>query len=229
MHLGSDFAHFSEYALISLKVLPDFDSTIRRFESSRPSQAVMRPEKVSSTLAERRANGGLLRFSGRSPNAQFGHFRREMADDLRRIFEIFPFLGDATGDRVRSGLRGGRGDCMWRLAEKTLRKASFLVRLSLRLGQLPAKGAWVTVVLPATRPDRTGAAGDGLLIAFVRLLISRTILIPGYYRTTKEDKSLTQDCVNDGYYQGYFSLRVHLLVTPMRYRIRQLPDCRFRW
>jgi hypothetical protein len=36
MHPGSDFARFSEHALISLKVLPDFDSTMRRFESSRP-------------------------------------------------------------------------------------------------------------------------------------------------------------------------------------------------
>jgi hypothetical protein len=25
---------------------------------------------------------------------------------IRRIFEIFPFLGDAAGDRVRSALRG---------------------------------------------------------------------------------------------------------------------------
>ncbi len=33
-----NFRYFSERALISLKVLPDFDSTIRRFESSRPSQ-----------------------------------------------------------------------------------------------------------------------------------------------------------------------------------------------
>jgi hypothetical protein len=55
------------------------------------------------------------------------------------------------------------------------------------------------------------------LIAFVRLLISRTTLIPSYYRTTKEDKSLTQDCVKDGYYQGYFSLRVHLLVYVTAY------------
>jgi hypothetical protein len=79
------------------------------------------------------------------------------------------------------------------------------------------------------RLDRTGEDGDGLfLTACVLLSISRTSLSPGYYRTTKEDSSLTQDCVNDGHYQGYFSLRVHLFVTPIRYRIRQLPDCRFR-
>ena len=37
------------------------------------------------------------------------------------------FRETATGDRVRPELRGGRGSCMWRLAEKTLRKASFLL------------------------------------------------------------------------------------------------------
>ena len=94
MHLGSDFAHFSEYALISLKVLPDFDSTIRRFESSRPSQAVMRPEKVSLILAERPANGGLLRIGQQSPGSDFGHSRSEIADSLRRTFGKFPFAGD---------------------------------------------------------------------------------------------------------------------------------------
>ena len=40
MHLGAKLASFSEYALISLKVPPDFDSTMRRFESSRPELAV---------------------------------------------------------------------------------------------------------------------------------------------------------------------------------------------
>jgi hypothetical protein len=39
IHVRSYSASYSECALISLKVLPDFDSTIRRFESSRPSQA----------------------------------------------------------------------------------------------------------------------------------------------------------------------------------------------
>jgi hypothetical protein len=79
------------------------------------------------------------------------------------------------------------------------------------------------------RRDRTGEDDDELFpIASALLSIGRTSLIPGYYRTTKEESSLAQDCVNDGYYQGYFSLRVHLLITPIRYRIRQLPDCRFR-
>src|ERR1700688_3537624 len=38
IHLGPNSSDYSECGLISLKVLPDFDSTIRRFESSRPSQ-----------------------------------------------------------------------------------------------------------------------------------------------------------------------------------------------
>jgi hypothetical protein len=35
----------------------------------------------------------------------------------------------------------------------------------------------------------------------------------------KEDSSLTHDCDNYGYYQGYISLSVHLPVSPIRYRI----------
>jgi hypothetical protein len=38
--IGLNFADFSECALISLKAQPDFDSTMRRFESSRPELAV---------------------------------------------------------------------------------------------------------------------------------------------------------------------------------------------
>jgi hypothetical protein len=40
------------------------------------------------------ANGGLLRIDSRSPDSEFGHFRLGIADSLRPIFEIFPFLGD---------------------------------------------------------------------------------------------------------------------------------------
>jgi hypothetical protein len=40
------------------------------------------------------ANGGLLRIRYRSPGSQIGRCRREIADSLQRIFEIFPFLGD---------------------------------------------------------------------------------------------------------------------------------------
>src|SRR5882757_10649757 len=78
-----------------------FQSTISRFESSRPSQAVRRSEKMSLILEERAANGGLLRTAGRSPDSEFGRFRREIADSLRRTFEKFPFLGDC-GRRLGS-------------------------------------------------------------------------------------------------------------------------------
>ena len=42
MHIGPNCADYSECVLISLKVLPDFDSTIRRFESSRPSHGILK-------------------------------------------------------------------------------------------------------------------------------------------------------------------------------------------
>jgi hypothetical protein len=67
---------------------------ISRFESSRPSQAVRRSEKRSLILAERPANGGLLRISHRSLGSDFEHSHREIADSLRRTFEKLPFLGD---------------------------------------------------------------------------------------------------------------------------------------
>jgi hypothetical protein len=38
----------------------DFDSTIRRFESSRPSQPVRRLETLPSVIQERPANGGYM-------------------------------------------------------------------------------------------------------------------------------------------------------------------------
>jgi hypothetical protein len=40
MHIGLDFAEISERPLIYNEKLVDFDSPMRRFESSRPSQAV---------------------------------------------------------------------------------------------------------------------------------------------------------------------------------------------
>ena len=71
-----------------------FQSTISRFESSRPSQPVLRSEKISLILAERPANGGLLRISHEFLGSDIGHSRSEIADSLRQIFEKLPFLGD---------------------------------------------------------------------------------------------------------------------------------------
>src|SRR5260370_34448326 len=86
----------------------DFDSTIRRFESSRPSQPVRRLETLPPDLLERPANCGVLRFNGRSPGTALGHFRLGLADSLRRILEIkySRFWESAAGDRGRSALRG---------------------------------------------------------------------------------------------------------------------------
>src|SRR5258708_16568900 len=85
----------------------DFDSTIRRFESSRPSQPVRRLETLPPDLLEMPANCGVLRFNGRSPGTDLGHFRLGLAG-LRRILEIkySRFWETAAGDRVRSALRG---------------------------------------------------------------------------------------------------------------------------
>ena len=58
IYIRANSTLFSECALISLKVLPDFDSSIRRFECSRPSQAVRVSEKGWSLQAESPANGG---------------------------------------------------------------------------------------------------------------------------------------------------------------------------
>src|ERR1700694_612789 len=71
-----------------------FEMGISKFESSQVSQAVRRSEKLSLILAERPANGGLLRIGHQSPGSDFGHSRSEMADSLRRTFEKLPFLGD---------------------------------------------------------------------------------------------------------------------------------------
>jgi hypothetical protein len=75
-------------------LIADSDSTMRRFESSRPSQPVRRVEKMSLSLGERPANGGLLRITHESLGSDFGHSRSEIADSLRQTFEKLPFLGD---------------------------------------------------------------------------------------------------------------------------------------
>jgi hypothetical protein len=73
----------------------DFDSPMRRFESSRPSQPVRRLETLPFVPSEMPANGGFLRIGYRSPDSKIGRCGSEIADSLRRIFEIFPFSGDS--------------------------------------------------------------------------------------------------------------------------------------
>jgi hypothetical protein len=71
-----------------------FHLGICKFESSQVSQPVRRPETLPSTMPQRPANGGLLRIGYRSPGSGIGVSGSEIADSLRRIFEIFPFSGD---------------------------------------------------------------------------------------------------------------------------------------
>src|SRR2546430_17393338 len=42
-----------------------------------------------------RVNGGHLQNGGRAPSSEFGDFPSHIAGSLRRIFEIFPLLGDS--------------------------------------------------------------------------------------------------------------------------------------
>ncbi len=48
------------FASLQRLLAADFDSTIRRFDPSRPSQPVLRSEKSPLTVKEMPANGGLL-------------------------------------------------------------------------------------------------------------------------------------------------------------------------
>jgi hypothetical protein len=93
----------------------DLDSTMRRFESCRPSQAVRQLEIVAFEILEMPANWGLLEICAPSPSSQFTQSQSEIADSLWRIFEIFPFLGDSdrrlgsiyTAWREPQSYRGG--------------------------------------------------------------------------------------------------------------------------
>src|SRR3981189_2749709 len=70
-------------------------SGMREFESSHSSQAVRRLKISRPAMAEMPANGGLLRIGYWSPGSEIGRCGSEIADSLRRIFEIFPFSGDS--------------------------------------------------------------------------------------------------------------------------------------
>jgi hypothetical protein len=74
-----------------------------KFESSQVSQPVWRPETLPSTMPQRPANGRLLRIGYRSPGSGIGLSGREIAESLRRIFEIFPFLRE-SGRRLGTPL-----------------------------------------------------------------------------------------------------------------------------
>jgi hypothetical protein len=69
-------------------------SGMYKFESSQASHAVGPAENWAVTMAEKPANGGLLRFGARSSDSQFDGLRGEIVESLWRFFEIFPFSGD---------------------------------------------------------------------------------------------------------------------------------------
>jgi len=72
---------------------PDFDGMCK-FESSEVSQAVRHWEKLSPIIAERPANGGLLRIGHQSPGSVFYHLGGENPENLPTHAGLFPFSGD---------------------------------------------------------------------------------------------------------------------------------------
>jgi hypothetical protein len=86
----SDFTRFSERALTSQEDVPDFDSAIRRFESSRPSQRGPSPRDVSVSCKNSDTSGTF----GASPNSishRFGvlirEFQRAVFFNIQNFFE----------------------------------------------------------------------------------------------------------------------------------------------
>jgi hypothetical protein len=87
---------------------------IYKFESSEVSQPVRRLETLPSITSEKPANGWLLRIGYRSPGSEIGRCGSEIADSLRRIFEIFPFSGDS--DRRLGSIRTAWRSLQWNIA-----------------------------------------------------------------------------------------------------------------
>lgn len=80
---------------------------MRRFESSRPSQAVPPIRDGPQLVAEKPTNGGLLQFGCRSPDSQFGHLRTETPKVSGHLLNNSRFPETPAGDWVRSALGGG--------------------------------------------------------------------------------------------------------------------------
>jgi hypothetical protein len=84
----------------------------RRVRSAlRRQPAVRSAEVLPQGMPEMPANGGLLRIGGRSLGSGFGRFRLELANSLRRIFEIFPFSGDSDRRLGSIGTAGPSLQC----------------------------------------------------------------------------------------------------------------------
>ena len=89
----------------------DFDSPMRRFESSRPSQAVRQPKIGSAFCVKSPQNTGSLCFLVSSPSSKLQQLWRESSESLRQNSQIFPFLGDDWRRQFRSALGGRVGRC----------------------------------------------------------------------------------------------------------------------
>ena len=98
---GREFGHFSWIAESVRFFTVGFQFTISRLECFRPNQAVPPSENLPSVGAEKPADGGLLQIGCRSLDFEFDRSEGEIADSLRRIFEVFPFSGDG-GRRLGS-------------------------------------------------------------------------------------------------------------------------------
>jgi hypothetical protein len=125
----------------------DFDSTIRRFESSRPSQAVRRSEKVLLILAERPANGGLLRIGYRSPDSKFFRFQGGSAQSLRPDTGILPFSGE--GDWRPGSIGTARPERQYGLGIRGLPTAKAENLANCKLGQTTVSSVRISLAPPA--------------------------------------------------------------------------------
>jgi hypothetical protein len=92
---------------------------------------------MSLILAERPANGGLLRIGHQSPGSDFGHSRSEIADSLRRTFEKLPFLGNCG--RRRGSICTAWPSLQWNVVKCPAHHQSHHGRVqgTLRQAQLP--------------------------------------------------------------------------------------------
>ena len=82
----------------------------RRDQHCVASQAVG-PHDGCVAVAEKPANGGLLQFGRRSPDAQFADLGNKIVKSLCPFIELFPFSGD--GDRRLGSIYTARqvGQC----------------------------------------------------------------------------------------------------------------------
>jgi hypothetical protein len=78
------------------------------------SQPVRRSEKLSVLLAERPANGGLLRIGGQSPGCDFGILGAKSPIVSGKHLKNSRFWQVADGDLVRSALPGRSGSACCR-------------------------------------------------------------------------------------------------------------------